>query len=288
MIISVASGKGDTGKTLVATSLALSLGNEESVQFLDCDVEEPDAHIFLKPSISHRETVTTTFPKLNEEKCDYCGKCGEVCTRNAIVAFAKHVLIFPELCRSCGACSHLCPQKAITEEAKEIGVVESGGADSIEFTHGKLTVGEVMALPIIKKVKEHANGEGTVIIDVAAGTSSLAVEAIRGSDFCILITEPTPFGLYTLIRAVKTLIRLNIPCGVVLNSTGAGDGKVEEYCHKEKIPVLLTIPQDSQIAHIYSEGTTLVEGMPAWKESFNRLFDRIREISGERDSSIKR
>jgi MinD superfamily P-loop ATPase len=288
MIISVASGKGGTGKTLVATSLALSLRNEKSVQFLDCDVEEPDAHLFLKPSLSQKEMVTTTIPKLNEEKCDYCGKCGEVCTRNAIVAFAKHILMFPELCLGCGTCVYLCPKKALTEERKEIGIVESGSSDGVAFTHGRLADGEVMALPIIKKIKEHAKHEGVVIVDASAGTSCLVVEAVRDSDFCILVTEPTPLGRHTLIRAVKTLNRLDIPCGVVLNSTGDGDGRVEAYCREEKIPVLLTIPLDSRIARLYSEGITLAEGMPVWQESFTGLFDEIREIVSERDSRLKR
>ena len=288
MIISVASGKGGTGKTLVATSLALSLGNEKSVQLLDCDVEEPNAHIFLKPSFSHKEIVSISIPKLYEGKCTYCGRCAEVCAQNAIVVFAKHILIFPELCHGCGACSLLCPQKAITEERKEIGVVESGCSDGVEFAHGRLAIGEVIVLPIIRKVKEHANHKAIVIVDVSAGTSCSVVETVKDSDFCILVTEPTPLGLNTLILAVRTLKRLDIPCGVVLNCTGLGDGKVEEYCRKENIPILLTIPLDTKIAHLYSKGITLVEGMPEWKESFVGFFDKIREIVSERDSSTKR
>jgi len=288
MIISVASGKGGTGKTLVATSLALTLKDRDKVQLLDCDVEEPDAHVFLKPVITHSEAVSIPVPKVDEDKCTYCGKCAEVCAYNAIAVFPKHVLIFPELCHGCGACSYLCPEKAISEEGKEIGVVERGNSDSVDFAHGRLTIGEAMATPLIRKVKEQARREGTVIIDVSPGTSCPVVEAVKDSDFCILVTEPTPFGLNDLVLAVETVRLLDIPCGVVLNRVGVGDGKVEEYCRKENIPILLTIPLDIEIAGLYSRGITLVEGMPQWRESFLGLFDKIGGIVNERISGTKR
>lgn len=276
MIISVASGKGGTGKTLVATSLALSL--EEQVQLLDCDVEEPNAHVFLKPNFTKRESVYVLIPRVDEEKCTHCGECSEVCAYNAIAAMKKKVLVFPELCHGCGACSYLCPEEAISEVGKEVGVVEIGHSDSIQFAHGKLNVGEVMAPPVIRKVKEHANHEGTVIIDVSPGTSCPVVESIRGSDLCLLVTEPTPFGLNDLILAVEVLRKLDIPCGVVLNRAGVGDSGVEEYCLKENIPILLTIPLDTQIAGDYSRGIPLVEGIPQWRGHFLELFDRVRDM----------
>jgi len=288
MIISVASGKGGTGKTLVATSLALSIKDRDKVQLLDCDVEEPNDHVFLKPTITRSEAVYIPVPKVDEDKCTYCGKCAEVCAYNAIAVSPKHVLIFPELCHGCGACSYLCPEKVISEVGREIGVVESGNSDGVEFVHGRLAIGEAMAPPIIRKVKEQANGEGTVIIDVSPGTSCPVVEAVKDSDFCLLVTEPTPFGLNDLVLAVETVRELNIPCGVILNRTGVGDRKVEEYCSKENIPILLTIPLDTEIARLYSKGITLVEGMPQWKESFLRLFAKIREIVNERGSGTKR
>lgn len=288
MIISVASGKGGTGKTLVATSLALTLKDRDKVQLLDCDVEEPDAHVFLKPVITRSEAVSIPVPKVDEDKCNYCGKCAEVCAYNAIAVFPKHVLVFPELCHGCGACSYLCPEKAISEEGKEIGVVERGNSDSVDFAHGKLSIGEAMASPLIRKVKEQARHGGTVIIDVSPGTSCPVVEAVKDSDFCILVTEPTPFGLNDLVLAVETVRLLDIPCGVVLNRAGVGDGKVEEYCRKENIPILLTIPLDIEIAGLYSRGITLVEGMPQWRESFLGLFDKIGGIVNERSSSTKR
>jgi len=288
MIISVASGKGGTGKTLVATSLALSLKDRERVQLLDCDVEEPNAHVLLKPLITHSEAVCIPTPKVDEQKCSYCGKCAEVCAYHAIAVFPKNVLVFPQLCHGCGACSYLCPEKAISEEMRGIGVTESGYADGIEFAHGKLSIGEPMPTPVIRKVKELANHDSTVIIDVSPGTSCPVVESIKDSRFCLLVTEPTPFGLSDLVLAVETVRELNIPYGVVLNRAGVGDNKVEEYCRKENIPVLLTIPLDTEIARLYSRGVTLAEGMPQWKESFLSLFDRIQEMASERTRSLKR
>lgn len=288
MIIAVASGKGGTGKTLVATSLALSLKDSHKVRLLDGDVEEPNAHIFLRPVITGQEAVCIQVPRVDEKKCTYCGKCAEVCAYNALAVLPDRVLVFPELCHGCGACSYLCPEKAISEEGRETGVVEWGNADGIEFVQGKLTVGEAMAPPVIRKVKERADGEGVVIIDVPPGTSCPVVEAVKDSDFCLLVTEPTPFGLNDLVLAVETIRQLNIPCGVVLNRAGVGDNKVEEYCRKEKIPILLTIPLDTEIARLYSKGITLAEGMPQWRESFGQLFDGIKETVDERNRSLKR
>jgi MinD superfamily P-loop ATPase len=279
MIISVASGKGGTGKTLVATSLALSLN--ERVQFLDCDVEEPNAHIFLKPEIKRSEIVSIPIPKVDERKCTYCGKCSEVCAYNAIAVLKKKVLVFPELCHGCGACTYLCPEDAISEEGRKTGVVEIGYSESMEFVHGKLSIGEAMAPPVIRKVKECISPERTAIIDVAPGTSCPVVEAIKGSDFCLLVTEPTPFGLNDLALAVEVVRKLNIPCGIVVNRAGLGDGKVEEYCRKESLPILLTIPLDMEIAAFYSRGIPLAEGIPRWKEDFLRLFEEVQERINE-------
>ncbi len=288
MIISVASGKGGTGKTLVATSLALSLKDTESVQLLDCDVEEPNDHVFVKPVITGSEPVHMLVPTVAEDKCTYCGKCAQVCAYKAIAVIADHVLIFPELCHSCGACSYLCPEKAITEEGREMGILELGQSDGLSFVHGILNVGEAMAPPVIRKVKEHASNDGTVIIDVPPGTSCPVVEAIKGSDFCLLVTEPTPFGLNDLVLAVETVRELDIPCGVVLNRVGVGDFKTEEYCAKENIPILLTIPLDTEIARLYSRGVPLVKGLPQWKESFLGLFDRVKELTNGRNRNTER
>jgi len=278
MIISVASGKGGTGKTLVATSLALSLKEKYDVQLLDCDVEEPNDYIFLKPTITRSEAVSIPIPKVDEEKCTHCGKCAEACHFNAIAVMKEEVLIFRELCHGCGVCSYLCPESAISEEGREIGVVELGHSDGVQFVQGTLIVGEPIAPPVIRKVKEYANHEGIIIIDVSPGTSCPVVEAVEDSDFCLLVTEPTPFGLNDLVLAVGVVRKLGINCGVVLNRAGVGDGKTEEYCRKENIPILLTIPLDTEIASFNSRGIPLVEGLPQWKGSFLGLFDKIREM----------
>ncbi len=288
MIVSVASGKGGTGKTLIATSLAISLKNRVAVQLLDCDVEEPNDHIFLKPTIDKTETVGIPVPVVDEAKCTRCGRCAEVCAFNAIAVLGEYVMTFPQLCHGCGACSYLCPEKAITEENRETGVIETGGVDGIAFVLGRLTVGEAMAPPIIRKVKEKIKNNGIVIIDAPPGTSCPVVESVKGSDFCLLVTEPTPFGLNDLKLAVETMRELDIPCGVVLNRAGNGDETVADYCRLENVPLLMTIPLDMEIARLYSRGVTLAEGLPAWQEKFAGLLEKITEIVDERNSCSKR
>jgi len=278
MIISVASGKGGTGKTLVATSLALSLRGRSKVQLLDCDVEEPNVHIFLRSTMNQSQPVFLPVPKVDETKCTYCGKCAEVCAYNAIAVIKQKVLVFPELCHGCGACSYLCPESAITEEGREIGVVETGSLGNMEFIQGRLAIGEPMAPPIIREVKRHIDPTKEVIIDVSPGTSCPVIEAVKGSDFCLLVTEPTPFGLNDLSLAVEVTRKLGIPSGVVINRVGIGDEKVEGYCHEQGIPVLLKIPLDRKIATLYSKGIPLIEGMPRWRKAFLRLFQHIKEI----------
>ena len=288
MIISVASGKGGTGKTLVATSLALSLKDKCRVQLLDCDVEEPNDHIFLKPVIEGSQAVCIPVPSVDEAKCTYCGRCAEVCAYHAIAVFPGHVLDFPQLCHGCGTCSYLCPEGAISEVPRETGTIEYGQSNGIAFVQGRLTVGEAMAPPVIRKVKTKADNNSVVIIDAPPGTSCPVVESIKGSDFCLLITEPTPFGLSDLVLAVETVKELNIRCGVVINRAGLGDTKVEEYCLKENIPIILTIPLDTEIARFYSRGVTLAEGLPAWQASFAGLLDRIMEMADERSRCPER
>jgi MinD superfamily P-loop ATPase len=278
MIISVASGKGGTGKTLVATSLALSLSDNHKLQLLDCDVEEPNANILLHLAINESQRVYIPIPKVDETKCTYCGKCAEVCAYNAIAVLKEKVLVFPELCHGCGACSYLCPESAITEEGREIGLVERGNSGNLELIQGKLNVGEAMAPPVIREVKKYIDPANIVIIDVPPGTSCPVVEAVEGSDFCLLVTEPTPFGLNDLSLAVGVVRKLDISCGVVINRVGIGDEEVEQYCHREGIPVLLRIPLDRNIAILYSQGIPLIEGMSEWREQFLRLFQDIKGI----------
>jgi MinD superfamily P-loop ATPase len=278
MIISVASGKGGTGKTLVASSLALSLIDNHKVQLLDCDVEEPNANIFLHLAVSESQYVHIPIPKVDETKCTYCGKCAEVCAYNAIAVIKEKVLIFPELCHGCGACSYLCPESAITEEGREVGIVERGDSGDLELIQGKLNVGEAMAPPVIREVKKYIKTANIIIIDVPPGTSCPVIEAAKDSDFCLLVTEPTPFGLNDLSLAVEMIRKLGIPCGVVINRVGVGDEEVEQYCHREGIPVLLRIPLDRKIALLYSKGIPLIEGMPEWRDEFLRLFQDIEGI----------
>jgi len=278
MIISVASGKGGTGKTLVATSLALSLRGGAKVQLLDCDVEEPNDHIFLHAAINQSQPVFLPIPKIDETKCTYCGKCAEVCAYNAIAVIKKKVLVFPELCHGCGACSYLCPESAISEEGKQIGVVETGNSEDVDFVQGRLAIGEIAAPFVIREVKKHIDPAGTVIMDIPPGTSCPVVEAVKDSDFCLLVTEPTPFGLNDLSLAVEVVRKLGITCGVVINRVGVGDEKVESYCHEQGIPILLKIPLDRKIATLYSKGIPLIQGMPEWRNAFLRLFQDIEKI----------
>jgi len=275
MIISIASGKGGTGKTTIATSLALSLNN--GVQFLDCDVEEPNGHIFLKPEIKQNKAISIPVPKIDESKCNFCGKCAEVCAYNALAVLKDKVLTFPHLCHGCGGCNLLCPQKAITEVDKEIGVVEIGNSSHVQFIHGRLNIGEVMSPPVIRAVKEYINPTRTVIVDAPPGTSCPVIESIKGSDFCVLVTEPTPFGLYDLTLAVEVLRKLNIPFGIIVNRSDIGDDKVDDYCKKEKIPILMRIPFKKEIAVAYSKGIPLVDGYPEHKKEFVRVYKEITE-----------
>ena len=274
MIISVASGKGGTGKTLVATSLALSLGDD--AQLVDCDVEAPNAHLFLRPSTLQNQPVCIPVPRVDEGRCTFCGECARVCAYNALAVFKRKVLVFHELCHGCGACAYLCPEKAITEEGREIGVVRTGRAGGIDFVQGELTVGEAMSPPVIREVKRLLDTGKTVIVDSPPGTSCPVVESVRGADYCLLVTEPTPFGLYDLSLAVEMAQEVGVPCGIVLNRATTDDSTVEEFCRERGLPVLMRIPLDRRIAEFYSEGVTLVEGMPDWRPAFRELAGRIR------------
>jgi MinD superfamily P-loop ATPase len=279
MILSVASGKGGTGKTLVATSLALSLEGQGRVQLLDCDVEEPNAHILLQPEIESSQPVLVPVPRVDKEKCTYCQLCSDACAYNAIAVATRAVLVFPELCHGCGACSYVCPEEAISEEGREVGVVESGHAGEVRFVHGRLAIAEAMAPPVIRAVKQKAEPQGSVILDAPPGTSCPVVETIRDSDFCLLVTEPTPFGLNDLTLAVEVVRELGLPCGVVINRDGSGESSVEQYCAREGVPVLLRIPLDRRIAELYCRGETLVAGIPSWREAFRELFSNITRLT---------
>ncbi len=273
MIISIASGKGGTGKTTVAVNFALAL--EGKIQLLDCDVEEPNVDIFLKPTIERQEPLYIPKPVVDESKCTYCGKCSEVCLYNAIAVVKEKVLIFYELCHSCGACKVVCPKEAIFEVDVKKGVIEEGRAGAIEFVKGELEVSEASPTPLVRAVKKKVKANYISIIDASPGTSCPVVEAVKDSDFCILVTEPTPFGLNDLKLAVEMCKKLKIPTGVIINRADVGDKEVDKYLKQENIPILMRIPMDREIAEKYSEGKTFVESKPEYKKEFQNLLKRI-------------
>ena len=295
MIITVASGKGGTGKTTVAVSLALSitadqqdLTDQESANpahplFLDCDVEEPNAALFLRPTIEERREVGQMIPEVDLEKCTYCGRCAEVCQYHAMAVVGEKVLVFPELCHGCGSCTLNCPTEAIHEVLHVIGTMERGWAGNVEFAQGTMNVGEPMAVPIIRQLKQWVippdPTDQPIILDASPGTACPVVESMRGADFVLMVTEPTPFGLHDLRLAVEVARdELGLPVGVVINRDGVGDQGVDEYCTAESIPILMRIPLDRRIAEAYSDGGTLVEALPEYRERFRGLYERIEEM----------
>jgi len=241
-------------------------------------VEEPNAHFFLKPQILKSQEVFIQVPEVIEDRCTYCGRCAEVCAYKAIAVVKKAVLVFPELCHGCGGCSLLCAQKAIKEVGQRIGVMEFGLSNGYSFIQGRLDIGQAMSPPLIREIKKNLDPNLVVIIDSPPGTSCPMVESIKKSDFCLLVTEPTPFGLNDLRLSIETLRTMKIPVGVIINRAGIGDGQVEEYCYQEGIPVLMTIPFDREIAVAYSEGIPIVEARPSYRDKFSTLFSRVEEL----------
>lgn len=273
MIVSIASGKGGTGKTTVAVNMALSL---KDVQLLDCDVEEPNVHLLLHHKIDEEKPVYVSTPQVNEELCDHCTKCSEFCKFNALFVTPEKVLFFTELCRSCGGCLLVCPKNAITEKNVEIGMVKKGVAEGVELVYGELNVGEPMSVPVIKSVKEQIKRYKTAIIDSPPGASCPVIESVYESDYCILVSEPTPFGLHDLRIMVQVLEKLKIPFGVIINRVGIGDRKIYDYCEEKEIPIILEIPFQRKIAELYSSGIPFVEKIPEWKIKFQLLIDDIK------------
>lgn len=273
MIISVASGKGGTGKTTVATNMASALGR--GVRLLDCDVEEPNAHLFLNPVFGQVEEVTTFIPEIDPDLCTACKKCAEICRFRALAVVVGKVLIFPELCHSCGGCVEVCEEGAVKDGSRKLGIVESGAAGDVLFSHGRLRVGEAMSPPLIKKVRSLNENNGITIIDAPPGTSCPVIAATKGVDFVLMVTEPTPFGLHDLKLGVEAIKTLGIPCGLVINRADIGDDGVREYAASEDIPILLEIPFDRKIAEAYSVGKLIIDVLPEWSEKFRDLYNRI-------------
>jgi len=280
MNIAVASGKGGTGKTTVATSLAQSIPDHR-VAFLDCDVEAPDAHLFLHPDIEQTQETTLSVPQVDAQRCVGHQRCAHVCQYHAIVCMDGQPLVFPELCHGCGSCSLNCPEGAISEIPRSIGLLERGfTADNIQFARGILKVGEPMAVPVIRQLKAWVINQSAevYICDSPPGTSCPVVESVRGADFVLLVSEPTPFGLHDLKLAVRMVTELDIFFGVILNRCGIGNLEVEKYCADQGIPILMRIPMDRRIATILSNGSTLVNSLPGYKHAFSSLFTRIMDM----------
>ena len=286
MKIAVASGKGGTGKTTIATNLACigaSLGRK--VQYLDCDVEEPNGHIFLKPNIEKTQAVTVEVPEVDSNKCTGCGKCSKICQYSAIVHLKdNNVLTFEQLCHSCGGCLRVCPADAIKPKLLNIGDIEFGKAGKIDFVHGRLRIGYVRTVSLIKEVKRHIKQGSLAIIDVPPGTSCPVVEAVKKADFVLLVTEPTPFGLNDLKLAIGLVREMDLPFAVIVNRHGIGNDKVEKFCKAESIEIALKLPDDRRIAQAYSTGQMVIDVLDEYREPFLKLYKYLEnakpEISG--------
>ncbi|MGW8284573.1 MAG: ATP-binding protein [Candidatus Deferrimicrobiaceae bacterium] len=272
MNLAVASGKGGTGKTTVSVNLARVLGSP--VGLLDCDVEEPNAHLFLAGDLRSEENVTIPIPQVDESLCDGCGECSRFCEYHAIVSFGTTPLIFPESCNGCGGCAKVCPREAIFEVENRIGVVQTRHAGNITLIQGRLDVGVETARPLIRAVKGRLRNGIPAILDAPPGTSCPVIATLRGADLVLLVTEPTPFGLYDLKLAVNMVRALGIPFGVVINRVGIGDGRIHSFCRSEQIPVLLEIPDDRRIAEVYSKGKLIVEALPEYNVLFESLLEK--------------
>ena len=270
--IAIASGKGGTGKTTVAVNMALSL---DDVMLMDCDVENPNGHLFIGKGLEEIETVDLMVPQIDKAKCTNCGKCSDFCRYNALVTFKQETLFFPEMCHGCGGCTLVCPEGAITEVPRTIGRIYGASVGGMEFRSGLLNVGEPMATPVIKRLKSHLDDSKTAILDSPPGTACPVIETMSDADFVILVTEPTPFGLHDLKLAVDVVRMLEIPFGVIVNRMGVGDDRVQRYCAEQGIDLLMEIPQSQVIAELYSRGVPFVLEMKEWRERFVQLFNDI-------------
>ncbi len=283
MIISVASGKGGTGKTTVSVNLAVSL--EKPLKLLDCDVEEPNVHLFIHPDEMVTRTASTFVPIIDEQRCNGCRKCAELCEFNALTVIGDKVLVFPELCHSCEGCREICPEQAVQQGSRELGTIATGSWKHILLSYGRLRVGEAMSPPLIARVQSLIESEDLVIIDAPPGISCPAINAMKVSDFVLLVTEPTPFGLHDLVLAVEAVRQLEIPCGLVINRADIGNEEVHQYARRESLPILMEIPFARTFAEIYSRGGLLVEHADEWRIRFCRLFDSIQEMVTQQEVS---
>ncbi|MBN2189436.1 MAG: ATP-binding protein [Chitinispirillaceae bacterium] len=278
MNVAVASGKGGTGKTTIATNLSLLLAEQgENVRYLDCDVEEPNGHLFLRPEISGKQPASIPVPVIDESKCDACGECVRFCQYKALIKLGKSAVVFPELCHGCGGCALVCPKHAISEQAKEIGFVETGASGKVAFVHGRLNIGEAMSPPLIRAVLKHAAPNELNIIDAPPGTSCPVIASVRNADFVVLVTEPTPFGLNDLGLALDMIRELAVPHGVVINRAEAGNADAQNFCGKRQVEIIGQIPDDRRIAEAYSRGEMILTAVPDIRTCFLALWQSIRK-----------
>jgi len=275
MILAVASGKGGTGKTTVSVNLARVM--DSPMQLLDCDVEEPNCHLFLKGKVLKQETVSIPVPEVDESLCNACGQCSSFCQYHAIVSLETETMVFPELCHGCGGCTRVCPRGAITETGKRIGLIETLISSHITLVRGVLDIGVAMAPPLIRAVKARIQDKILSILDAPPGTSCPVIATINSADFVLLVTEPTPFGLHDLSLAVDMVRDLGIPMGVVINRAGIGDERVHTFCAAQGIPILQEIPDDRRIAEAYSRGELIVDALPEYRIRFERIMDAVME-----------
>lgn len=275
MRIAIASGKGGTGKTTLAINLARVAG--PGTTLLDCDVEEPNAHLFLKGTAGTSEPIRVLVPEVDFSLCDGCGECARACEFNAIAVAGGRPVVFPELCHSCGGCTLACPRHAIREVERQVGTVETLQAQGLTLVTGRLDIGVAAAPPVIRAVKRRIPQDGLAIVDAPPGTSCPVIAALKGMDHVVLVTEPTPFGLHDLTLAVDLVRVLGLPFGVVVNRMGAGDDRVHAYCRKESIPLLAEIPDDRRIAEAYSRGEILVNALPEYRPLFESLLKALKD-----------
>lgn len=282
MILTVASGKGGTGKTTVSVNLAvLASRNNRNVHFCDCDVEEPNAHLFLLPELEEKKQITLPLPIVDQDLCSHCGKCAEICEYNAIISLPKKTIVFEDLCHACSGCWLVCPEKAIAQGERIIGDTETGYTGELQFTHGRLRIGETQVPPLVEAVTATADKAKLVIRDAPPGVTCPAVATLHGSDFVLLVTEPTPFGLSDLKVTVELVRDLELPCAVLVNRDGSGDDRVNEYCREEGLHLLPGLPFRRDVAESISRGELIIDTIPEMKIAFQKLLNELLSLAGE-------